>query len=229
MRCQVKEQKKMTNQFLDTSIIIGYSGAVSDKSLEGNERIKSLCVQFVINKKGIFIVCYFTIDKEILSLTRRYRTVINEVKRKIDDVSYVIGSSKESSIMYPEDVNRSNKIYNLFSLKFGDSKKVEFKKDLSNIQSSFEARVSFFLGKMVDEKVVPIKDINKEIVSIIRESIDNYADCNIFASAVQYTTEKKTKVMFVTLDKKDFTKNTLDFIKNDSRMKNNLFPELKNL
>jgi hypothetical protein len=219
----------MTNQFLDTSIIIGYSGAVSDKSLEGNERIKSLCVQFVINKKGIFIVCYFTIDKEILSLTRRYRTVINEVKRKIDDVSYVIGSSKESSIMYPEDVNRSNKIYNLFSLKFGDSKKVEFKKDLSNIQSSFEARVSFFLGKMVDEKVVPIKDINKEIVSIIRESIDNYADCNIFASAVQYTTEKKTKVMFVTLDKKDFTKNTLDFIKNDSRMKNNLFPELKNL
>lgn len=217
----------MVNQFLDTSIITGYSGLISVEKLEGRNKIIKLCTDFVKNKNNKFIVCYFTIDKEIASLIIRQKVWINEIKKKIDNPNHEPGSSKDAKVLYTEDINRAKKVYNYYSLNIEKTKKEEFKKSLSINQASFEARSSFFIEKLIDERVIPLNQINKQLVNILREFINNYADCNVFASALQYTNNEKEKVFFVTLDKKDFDENSIAFIKDEPRIKNYKFPELK--
>ena len=73
---------KMDN-FLDTSVIIGYA------------QDEGKFVLFVKNKKENFIVCYFVLERDIPSLIKRIRVIINEVKNKlcnmyIKDIQYII-------------------------------------------------------------------------------------------------------------------------------------------
>ncbi|MEK6850588.1 MAG: hypothetical protein AABX85_03360 [Nanoarchaeota archaeon] len=214
----------MTNQFLDTSVVIGYAGYISKEKLEGRDAIIKLCVKFVENKKGKFLACYFTINKEINSLLKRQRIISNEIKRKIDDQNYELCSSKEAKNgLYSEDINRTKKIYTFYSLNYSN-KKEEFKQNLISIQSNIETRISFFIEKLVDEKVIPIKEIEPNLVNMLREIISNYSDCNVLASAIQYATQKKEEVIFVTLDKKDFAQNNIDFMKEDKRFNDYKLP-----
>jgi len=216
----------MINQFLDTSVIISYSGLLSVEKLERRENVFKICADFIKNKEGKFTVCYFTIEKEIASLIVRQKVWVNEIKKKIDDENYDIGSTNAKSL-YPEDINRAKKVYNYYSLNLDKTNKEGFKKNLSAIQADIEARISFFLERLIDERVIPLNQIEKPLVNILREFIGNYADCNVFASVLKYTTSKNEKVIFVTLDKKDFDENEIAFLKNEQRLQSYKFPEFK--
>lgn len=217
----------MTNQFLDTSVIIGYSGLLSVEKLEGGEKIFKICADFVKNKEGKFVVCCFTIEKEIASLIVRQKVWLNEIKKKIDDTNYEIGSSTNAKALYPEDINRAKKVYSYYSLNIDKTNKEGFKKNLSVIRAGIEARISFFLERLIDERVIPRNQIKKPLVNILREFIGNYADCNVFASVLQYTTSKSEKIIFITLDKRDFDENGITFLKDEPRLQSYKFPELK--
>lgn len=217
----------MTNQFLDTSVIIGYSGLLSVEKLEGGEKIFKICADFVKNKEGKFVVCCFTIEKEIASLIVRQKVWLNEIKKKIDDTNHEIGSSTNAKALYPEDINRAKKVYSYYSLNIDKTNKEGFKKNLSVIRAGIEARISFFLERLIDERVIPRNQIKKPLVNILREFIGNYADCNVFASVLQYTTSKSEKIIFITLDKRDFDENGITFLKDEPRLQSYKFPELK--
>jgi hypothetical protein len=97
----------------------------------------------------------------------------------------------------------------------------EFKKNISlNILSNafledeiyLEMNIEHFLKTKVDEKVIPIDQIDINLVKKLNDYIDNYADCNMLASALQFQKDKEI-FLFVSVDNKDFGSNRYDFLK----------------
>lgn len=179
------------DQFLDTGIIIGYA--------QDEEK----AVLFVKNKKEVFIVCYFVLEKDIPSLTKRMRIIINEVKNKLKDKDYQINKKE----IYPRDVERVKKFLSLKEVnKLTD---LEFISFLENFQSVFEFRIDFFIQKLISKKVIPIREIDFELKSSLFTYTQNHSDANIIASGIQYHQEED--IILVTSDRNDWTKNNLDW------------------
>ena len=96
-------------------------------------------------------------------------------------------------------------------------------------RDTFEIEIERFLKNKVDLKVIPLEQIKVELVNLIKDIIDNYADCQIVSSALQHQAEQKEVFLFVTADKKDLHPGNYDFIKDYGLLKNYKFPELHNL
>jgi len=179
------------DQFLDTGIIIGYA--------QDEEKF----VLFVKNKKEKFIVCYFVLEKDIVSLTKRMRIIINEVKNKIKDKDYQINKKE----LYSRDVERINKFLSLKEVnKFTDFEFIDF---LENFQKIFEFRIDFFIQKLINKKVIPIREINFELKSSLFTYTQNHSDANIIASGIQY--HQENEIILVTSDRNDWTKDNIDW------------------
>ena len=179
------------DQFLDTGIIIGYA--------QDEEKF----VLFVKNKKEKFIVCYFVLEKDIHSLTKRMRIIINEVKNKIKDKDYQINKKE----LYPRDVERVNKFLSLKEVnKLTDFEFIDF---LENFQRIFEFRIDFFIQKLINKKVIPIREINFELKSSLFTYTQNHSDANIIASGIQY--HQENEIVLVTSDRNDWTKDNIDW------------------
>lgn len=179
------------DQFLDTGIIIGYA--------QDEEKF----VLFVKNKKEKFIVCYFVLEKDVHSLTKRMRIIINEVKNKIKDKDYQINKKE----LYPRDVERVNKFLSLKEVnKLTDFEFIDF---LENFQRIFEFRIDFFIQKLTNKKVIPIREINFELKSSLFTYTQNHSDANIIASGIQY--HQENEIVLVTSDRNDWTKDNIDW------------------
>jgi len=179
------------DQFLDTGIIIGYA--------QDEEKF----VLFVKNKKEKFIVCYFVLEKDVHSLTKRMRIIINEVKNKIKDKDYQINKKE----LYPRDVERVNKFLSLKEVnKLTDFEFIDF---LENFQRIFEFRIDFFIQKLINKKVIPIREINFELKSSLFTYTQNHSDANIIASGIQY--HQENEIVLVTSDRNDWTKDNIDW------------------
>jgi hypothetical protein len=85
------------------------------------------------------------------------------------------------------------------------------------------------LKNKADIKIMPVEQIKIELVNVIREVINNYADCQIIASALQYQNEQEHIFLFVTADRKDLDQNSYDYLKDYGVLKGYKFPELHNL
>lgn len=179
------------NQFLDTGIIIGYA--------QDEERF----VLFVKNKKEKFIVCYFVLEKDIPSLTKRMRIIINEVKNKLKNKDYSINKKE----LYPRDVERVKKFLSLKEVnKLTDIEFIDF---LENFQRVFEFRIDFFIRKLINKKVIPVREINFELKSSLFTYIQNHSDANIIASGIQY--HQENDIVLVTSDRQDWTKDNIEW------------------
>jgi hypothetical protein len=188
------------NWFLDMCIIIFYSDKTSKEYNNVSQRV---------NKKGgdRFILCYYIFYENLPKWIERQKIILEEVIQKIKNPAYELGSSNMAkTILFTKDLNRAKKMLMLYSL---SDKKEEFCKLLVKNQIDMLQKINFFLNKIVDKKVVPISSIKSELKSAIFGIINNHSDAMTLASGIQYN--KEEKIILLTADKKDWTKENLEW------------------
>lgn len=206
------------DSFFDTSVVIHYASFSIEISHDLNKR----CYNCIQCKKGNFIICRY-VEDEIYAVVSKRKIIHNEVITKLLDAKYVIGNSQLSKELSQNDIAYAKKLYENFK----DKTPKEVFGILLSERVSFEMRIDQFLKSKVDEKLIPTKDISEELVNLIRETISDYADCKVLASALQAQLDKNL-FFFVTADS-HFDKSGYEFMKEDSRFKKYKFPELKNM
>jgi len=207
------------DSFLDTNIIFSYSNYN-----EQSKEVAKKCYFYIINKKSKFIVCGAVLDE--LERIRKKRARIHiEVTKKIENPEY---SLEESFLISKRDIPFAKQLYEKF--KSYNSKEISnfFKLD----RKHSEVKVDKFLHTIVDEKVIPLEQININLVSKIHDIIPNHADCKILASAIQLQGVRAV-FLFVTADGKDLDPNGYEYLKEqfeiDYPREKYKFPELHNL
>lgn len=205
------------DSFFDTNVIINYA-----YYYEGSpNKIKKKCFEYIKNKVEKFIICYF-VEKELFNFLKKRSILHKEVLKKIEDKEYLIEDSK---ILLKKDIPYAKKLY-----------EYNKEKDLKEVSKIFyeeridlEIKIERFLKIYLNEKVIPIENIQAELVNSIFDVITNHADCKIIASALQYRQERKEDFIIITADNKDLDTNSYNFLKKEERLKNYIFPELKNI
>lgn len=215
----------MNEYFLDQGIIIGYASSLSDKEETGkgeesgrtaSERITSeidhfakasvMFIEAKEKKEGreerTFSTCFYIIKHDLPKFLARRTMLIEEVRRKIKDSSYDLGSSETAKRhLYPRDISLATKIFLIKNSLKG--KETELLGLLITLETVFEERLSFFINKILNKVVIPIEDIDRDLMWHFHSFIDNVSDCNIMASAVQYNTNL-FRITVITTDKKDW-------------------------
>lgn len=204
------------DSFLDSNVIINYANYQKDKSKE----IVNKCYSYISNKQGRFIICYAVI-RELFNVITKLTIIHREVLKKIENREYSLNKSKYLPI---KDLFIAEKLY-LAHKEINDQ---ELREIFASERDIFEIEIEKFLKNKVDIKVIHVEEIKVELVNVIREIIENYADCQILASALQYQKDKDL-FLFVTADKKDLYPNSYEYIKDYGKLKDYKFPELLNL
>jgi len=224
----------MTECFLDQSIIVGYASFIFNEPetiIKTIEKFGKICVEFIEKNRKDFIACFYIVEKDLPKFKIRRKIILEEIRKKLRNPGYEIGSSEEAiKTLYKTDINKANKIFSLLTI-ISEKELVNL---LIKIESVFSIRLDYILKSVISKIVIPVESIDKKLVSILNEFIDNYSDCNVFSSCLQYTTETSRpriitdiiKVIFVTLDKEHFNENNITFIKQDLRLKSWKFPEV---
>ncbi|GEM_PF-5969696 len=205
--------------FLDSCVIISY--ALYSKKISNQVNLK--CYNFVKSKPSKYLICYFVI-KELERFVEKRKIMHFEILCKIKNPSYAIGTSKISQQLSRNEINKAKQLYE--KLKNNSPGKITEKLILES--RNLEINIERFLKSIADEKVVPIEEIDRQLVSVIRELLDNYDDCQVLASAL-LAQQKREPFFFVTIDKEHFNPSAYKFIEEEPRLKNYKFPELKNL
>mgnify|MGYP001566592571 FL=1 len=208
------------DSFFDTNVIIYYANFREETQGE----IMRKCYRYINEKIGRFILCHF-VEQELKTRIEKRKIINKEVIEKNKNKDYDIGTSQLGKELGKNDIGYAKKLY--------EAHKEKNAKEMSNLlakeQLLFEEIIDNFLKTKIDEKVIPIEQINIELVSIIRDIIENYADCQILASALQHQNKQKVTFLFVTADKKDLNPNNYDYLKDYGILKQYKFPELLNL
>jgi len=205
------------DSFLDTNVIVNYANYKEGISKE----IVGKCYRYIKNKSGRFIVC-FAVMRELENIIVKFSNIYKAVLKKLEDSDY---SLAESKYLAKRDMPFAEKLY----VAFKDKEFNKTKEMFAIERDIFEIEIERFLKSNVDLKVIPLEQIKIELVNTIYDIIDNYADCQIIASALQYRKEIKEGFLFVTADKKDLNPNGYDYLKDYGMLKNYEFPELHNL
>ena len=205
------------DSFLDTNVIINFTRYQKDKS----DELTTKCYLYLSKKQGKFIVCYAVV-RELSNVMSKLSVIHKEVLRKVSNESYSLATSTNLS---KRDVPFTEKLY--ASYKSRDQR--ELQEIFASERDTFEIELERFLKNKVDFKVIPLEQIKVELVNLLRDIIENYADCQIVASALQHQAEQKELFLFVTADKKDLYPGNYEFIKDYGLLKRYRFPELHNL
>ncbi|MCD4666759.1 hypothetical protein K8R47_03040 [archaeon] len=206
------------DSFLDTNVIFHYSNYIEKVS----KNILKRCYLFIQNKKGEFILC-----GAVLSELSRI------IKKRVNIHKAVIGKIKDSNslleeFLSPRDVPYAKQLYEQF--KNEDVKKVSLY--FADQRHLSEIKIDKFLKTKVDEKVIPLGQIDNSLVNKINEIISNHADCKILASAIQFQNTRAI-FLFVTADGKDLDPNDYKYLQEHFEINYSnekcKFPELLNL
>jgi len=208
-----------TDQFLDTNIVFNYSNY---NDLSSN--IIKKCYLFILNKNGKFLLCWAVL-KELGEVIKKRARIHKEVLRKMQNPRF---SFEESSLISKRDIPFTKQLYEKF--------KKRSVKEITNIfedeRRSSEIKIEKFIHTMVDERVIPIEQIDNELVNKIHDIIPNHADCKILASAIQLQDTREI-FLFVTADAKDLDPNGYKYLKEHFEInypnEKYKFPELLNL
>lgn len=202
------------DNFLDTCVIINYSLYNGEKGIIGK------CYEF-ITKLGNCILCYYVAD-ELNRFIMKRAVIYKEVLSKIRNPLHNIGELKESSILSKPELAYASKLYE----KFKSNSFEIVNKILLEEKTQIELRIDIF-KKKIKEYLIKKEEISQQLVNILHEFIEKYADCLVLASAIQ-AQENRDIFLFVTADN-HFDPNGYNFIKSEPRLKKYKFPELKNL
>jgi len=207
------------DSFLDTNVIFSYS----NHTLQSNEIVKK-CYSFIINKHNKFIICGAVLE-ELQEVIKKRIRIHKAVIEKIKDSKYLL---ENSHLISKRDVPIAKQLYEQFknsgirliSERFADER------DISEIV------IQKFLENQVDEKVMPLEQVQTELVNKIHDILSNHADCKIVASALQLQKNREI-FLFVTADSKDLAPNGYDYLKEHFKInylkEGHKFPELLNL
>lgn len=205
------------NSFFDTNIIINYA-----YYYEGSEsQINKKCFIYIKNKIAKFIICYF-VEKELFNFIKNRATLHKEILNKIENFDY---SFENSLFLSKREIPYAKKLYEVYK----NNPLEEVAKIFSEERNEIEIKIERFLKTKLDEKVIPIENINIGLLNALYNTITNHADCKILASALQLMQEKEEDFYLVTADAKDLSPNSYDFLKDDPKLEDYKFPTLKNL
>lgn len=208
------------DSLFDASAIVFYA----DFGKNTKNELMKRCYEYIKNKQGKFILCYATI-RELLNVASKRAIIHKEILRKMENSDYDL---EKSISLTKRDVPFAKKLYELHK----SNNKEELSKQFTEDRKIFDIKIEQFIKTKVDEKVIPMEQIKNELISAIHEIINNHADCQILASAIQYQKDKEI-FLFVTADNQDFRPNQYSYLKDYfdiNYSKNNYkFPELLNL
>lgn len=209
----------MMDSFFDTNVVINYASF----SKHVFYRINQLCHDYILSKKGRYILCHY-VREEIDNRIKKRKIIHQEAIRKLKDRDYEIGSSSIGKSLSERDIINAKKLYGVHSSKTAN----EVSAILLSERIEFEKKIEFFLKTLVDEVTLKKEEIDRSLVNLLYGIIEEYADCRVLASALQI--QKDRAIFFlVTADKEHFNPNYYNFIKTDPRMEKLKFPELRNL
>lgn len=206
------------DSFFDTNIIINYSLY----NQTNNQGLFLKCFDYIELKKKNFYICYRVL-RELKNITKKLTLMKSEVLMKMKNPSHVFGFLDNEGILNKNDLVKIKRVYLRKSKE--DYQKVQ--EEFNEINRLMLIRITFFIETLVSLVVILEENIKKDIVSILRETIENYTDCEILASAIQFQ-QGRDEFYFVTADK-HFDRNGFDFINDDFRLEKFKFPILKNL
>lgn len=210
----------MDECFLDTNIVYNYSNHSKNSSCKHIER----CYFFIKDETKRFVLCYAVIN-ELNELIKKRARIHKAVIEKINDNNY---SFEDSPLISKRDIPYAKQLF--VKLKSYDVKKAE--KVFSEDRVLSEIKIDKFIQFKVFQKVIPLCEINQDLIDKIHTYINNHADCKILASALQFQKDKEL-FLFVTADKKDFSPNEYSFLEEQFKInhskENWIFPKLKNL
>lgn len=212
------------DSFIDTNVIFSYSN-YNEQFKEEATLIIQKCYLYIINKKGKFILCGAVLE-EIQEIIKKRARIHKSVIDKLQNPEKY--SFENNSLISVKDIPIAKKLYERFK-----DNKIEKVADYFRLERSLsEIVIQKFLDISVDEKVIPIEDIDNNLVGKINDIIPNHADSKIIASALQLQKERET-FLFVTADGKDLDPNGYNFLKEqleiDLPKEKYKFPELLNL
>lgn len=186
--------------FLDMSIVIYYCYRVG---LDIEKKV----IKFVDNKgENLFIVCYYILDENLPKWIRRMKIMFKEIKRKINNPEYKLWSSQESNLLFNKDKINGEKILKKYELA---NNKKELLEIIERGWIYAEARIKIFLRDLINEKVIPISEIDQELKSALFTFLDNLSDAKTLASGIQE--HNKKELILITTDKEHWTKDNLEW------------------
>jgi hypothetical protein len=203
------------DSFFDTCIIIRY--ASYNELVEAPLNLK--CNNYITNKKGRYMLCYYVLD-ELKNFIKKRALIHKEVLKKLLNFNYSINDFR---ILSKQDIAYANKLFESNKGKNPEKASKIFFEERNN----FQRKIDIFIKLLLDERVIPVDAIDSGIVSILKNFIEKHSDCLVLASAIQKQ-QNKEAFLFVTCDA-HFNPNNYNFIKEDEKLKEYKFPELKNL
>jgi len=176
---------------------------------------------FIENKdNSSFLLCGYIVTRNLPKWLKRQRVVLFEFNQKIQDKDYDLFSSEQSNILFPKDKIFANRL--ILSYNQSQDKK-QFVENINQIFNLLQARIYYFIRTYIDEVVIPESEIFFELKSCLFTWLRNDSDARTIASAIQE--HKNKKLIIITADKKDWTKELLEEVHNDISLKKK-YPEL---
>jgi hypothetical protein len=186
--------------FLDMSLIIYYC-------YRTGLDIEKKVIKFIDEKgKNLFLVCYYILDENLPKWIKRMRIIFKEIKRKINNPEYELWSSPESKLLFKKDKINGEKILKKYEL---TKNKKEFLEIIEKGWIYAETRIKIFLRDLIDEKVIPINEIDFELKSVLFTFLNNISDAMTLASGIQEHNRKE--LILITTDKEHWTKDNLEW------------------
>ena len=172
--------------FLDTCIILS---RFDDK----DKYYERICI--FLDDPQPKILSLYQEQEEIPNLFRRKKKVINEAlhffKNPLHPVNYGGLTNKEQAVL------RSL----ISKIKFNKETEEDLREKLREI-INWETKVNLYIQSKITRKVIPISEINLDLVLLIRAVNQNSADAKIIASAIQE--HQENELVAFTLDKNDW-------------------------
>ncbi len=211
------------DSFFDTNVIFNYSN-YHEQFKEESAPIVKKCYSYIQSKRGKFIVCGAVLE-EIQEIIKKRARIHKAVVDKVNNPQI---SLENNTLVSKRDAPFAKQLYE----KFKNSKIEEMANNFRFERRLSEIAIQKFLENNVDEKAIPIEQIENELVSKIHDIISNHADCKILASALQLQKDREL-FLFVTADGKDLDPNGYDYLKEHFEInypkEKHRFPELLNL
>jgi len=204
------------DSFLDTTVIIKYLEYGYIK-----ESLRKRCFEHITaSKNKVFIS--FIVKNELDRVVLQRKEMYEYILKKIKDPSYEL-DHKKTIYLNKQDILFIQE----FCLKLKD-------KDTRRLKQDFESEIDFlrvsldiFLKNKVNEIAIAKSDLDSFALSLINDSLNDFADSRVLTSAIQMQ-KNKDIFFFVTADK-HFSPNEYEFIRTEPRLKDYKFPKLKNL
>jgi len=203
------------DSFLDTTVIIKYLEYDYIK-----EQLREKCFEYIRSSKTNILISFIVKD-ELERVILQRKEIYEWVLRKIKDSNYEF-DYKKTAYLNKHDALFAQELYLRFKDKEINRLRQEFDSEIDFLNSS----VDLFLKNKVSEIEIKKSELDDSILSIIHNYLTDFADCRVLTSAVQMQ-QNKDIFFFVTVDK-HFSPNEYEFIKNEPKLKDYKFPELKN-